>query len=76
MNAALQVTGVAGGSTKLKWTLPQQVMLGGYHELTDTLAIMGNLGWQDWSEFGDVGAGRVGLLAHHHYNGTPFLPRS
>ena len=55
LNAALQVTGIAGGSTKLKWALPQQVMLGGYHELTDTLAIMGNLGWQDWSEFGDVG---------------------
>jgi long-chain fatty acid transport protein len=30
-------------------------MLSAYHELTDHLAIMGNLGWQDWSEFGKVG---------------------
>jgi len=55
LNAALQISGIAGGTTKIKWTLPQQVMLGGYHELTDDLAIMGNLGWQDWSEFGQVG---------------------
>jgi long-chain fatty acid transport protein len=33
-------------------TVPQQVMLSGYHELTDRLAIMGNLVWQNWSAFG------------------------
>jgi len=55
LNAALQITGIAGGTTKIKWTLPAQAMLGAYHELTDDLAIMGNLGWQNWSEFGQVG---------------------
>lgn len=35
-------------------TVPQQVMLSGYHELTPDLAIMANLNWQDWSEFGKV----------------------
>lgn len=55
LNVALQVSGLGGGTTKLKWTLPQQVMLGAYHELTDKLAIMGNLGWQNWSQFGQVG---------------------
>jgi len=44
LNAALQISGIAGGTTKIKWTLPEQAMLGGYHELTDDLAIMGNLG--------------------------------
>jgi long-chain fatty acid transport protein len=34
-------------------TVPQQVMVGGYHELTDRVAIMANLVWQDWSEFGE-----------------------
>jgi len=27
-------------------------MLSAYHELTDDVAIMGNVGWQDWSEYG------------------------
>jgi long-chain fatty acid transport protein len=55
LDAALRLSGLAGGDTKLKWTLPQQVMLGVHHQLSDDLAIMGNLGWQDWSEFGEVG---------------------
>jgi long-chain fatty acid transport protein len=33
-------------------TVPQQVMLSGYHELTERVAIMGNLVWQNWSAFG------------------------
>ena len=32
--------------------IPQAVMLSTYHELTDRWAIMGNIGWQEWSEFG------------------------
>jgi long-chain fatty acid transport protein len=55
LDAALRLSGLAGGDTELKWTLPQQVMLGVHHQLSDDLAIMGNLGWQDWSEFGEVG---------------------
>lgn len=35
-------------------TVPQQVMLSAFHQLTPTLAVMGNLTWQDWSEFGKV----------------------
>jgi long-chain fatty acid transport protein len=38
----------------LGMTTPQQVMLSGYHQLTPDLAVMGNLTWQDWSEFGKV----------------------
>jgi long-chain fatty acid transport protein len=33
-------------------TVPQQVMVSGYHQLTDRIAVMGNVVWQDWSEFG------------------------
>ncbi len=36
----------------LEMNLPQAVMLSAYHELGDRLAVVGNLGWQDWSEFG------------------------
>jgi len=39
---------------------PQSVMLSGYHELNDQWAIMGNLGWQDWSEFGSLDIGVSG----------------
>ena len=33
-------------------TVPQAVMVSGYHQLNDRMAVMGNLVWQDWSEFG------------------------
>lgn len=32
---------------------PQQLMLSGYHEFAHDWAIMGNLGWQDWSRYND-----------------------
>ncbi|MGB5200234.1 MAG: outer membrane protein transport protein [Sedimenticolaceae bacterium] len=55
LNAALQQSGLSDSTTKMKWVLPEQVMLGAYHELTDDLAIMGNVGWQNWSKFGEIG---------------------
>ena len=33
-------------------TVPQQVMASAYHQLNDRIAVMGNLVWQNWSEFG------------------------
>ncbi len=38
-------------------TVPQGVMLGVYHECTDKLALMCDVGWQDWSQFGRVEIG-------------------
>jgi long-chain fatty acid transport protein len=35
-------------------TAPQQLMGSAYHRLNDRWAVMGNLGWQDWSEFADA----------------------
>ena len=35
--------------------MPQAVMLSDYHELNNRWAVVGNMGWQDWSEFGKVG---------------------
>ena len=34
--------------------LPQAVMASAYPECTDRLAIMGNVGWQNWSSFGNI----------------------
>jgi long-chain fatty acid transport protein len=39
----------------LSMTVPQTVMASFYHELNPRWALLGNLGWQDWSEFGKVG---------------------
>lgn len=57
----LKLTNVGPGLTRLLnkkvelgQTAPQTVMLSGYHELTDQLAVMGNFGWQNWKEFGQV----------------------
>lgn len=33
-------------------TIPQTVMVSGYHDLTPEIAIMGNVVWQNWSQFG------------------------
>jgi long-chain fatty acid transport protein len=38
-------------------TVPQSVMLSGYHELTPKWALMANVGWQNWSQFGKVNVG-------------------
>jgi long-chain fatty acid transport protein len=40
---------------KVEFTMPQALMLSAFHELTVRWALMGNLGWQQWSEFGKVG---------------------
>jgi len=38
-------------------TVPQSVMVSGYHQLNEQWAIMADFGWQNWSEFGYVQAG-------------------
>ena len=55
LNAALQLSGLNNAETTFDFTLPNQVMLSGYHELTPDLALMADLGWQNWSQFGQIG---------------------
>ncbi len=52
LQGLLNLTGVASKEVDMKMTIPQAVMLSGYQQLTDRWAIMGNIGWQDWSKFG------------------------
>jgi long-chain fatty acid transport protein len=35
-------------------TIPQTVMLSLLHEINFQWTLMGNIGWQDWSEFGQI----------------------
>ena len=55
LNAALNLSGLRGSTTQLDFTLPRQLMLSVHHDLNRDLAIMANIGWQNWSEFGQVG---------------------
>ena len=41
-------------SLDLGMTVPQSVMGSFYHEFNDQWALMGNVGWQQWSRFGEV----------------------
>jgi long-chain fatty acid transport protein len=40
--------------SNLKFTFPQLVRVGGYHELNDQWALLGTVGWEDWSEFDEL----------------------
>ena len=57
-------------------TVPQHVILSGYHELSDAWAVMGDFGWEDWSDFGKVdvsvsgGANPTSLTTTSSYNDT------
>ncbi len=46
------ITGLAGSQVDLEMTVPQAVMVSGYHQATPRWAIVGNIGWQEWSKFG------------------------
>ena len=39
---------------KLGMKMPQSVMAGGYHRINERWAILGSVGWDDWSRFGRV----------------------
>lgn len=42
------------GELDMGMTVPQTIMASVYHETSDRVALMGNVGWQDWSQFGLV----------------------
>jgi long-chain fatty acid transport protein len=52
LRAALFSSGLARSKADLDMTLPQAVMVSGYHQLNPEWALVANIGWQDWNEFG------------------------
>ena len=63
IGTALQNRGLLNAALDLGITVPQRVILSGYHELSDALAVMGNFGWDNWSQFGKVDVDVAGTLA-------------
>jgi long-chain fatty acid transport protein len=55
LSGLLQTAVFRNAQSTFDFTLPNQVMLSAYQELTPDLAIMVDLGWQNWSEFGQIG---------------------
>jgi long-chain fatty acid transport protein len=55
LSKILSDRGLLSAKLGLAMTLPQAVMFSAYHEISDYFAIMGNVGWQQWSRFGMVG---------------------
>jgi len=67
--------GLTTNDLDLKMTVPQMVMFSAYHEINQRWAIMGNVGWQDWSRFGKVDVGinssnPTSLTVDNDYNDT------
>lgn len=54
---ALRNSGLLTNNLELGVTVPQMVMFSAYHELNRQWTIMANLGWQQWSRFGQVDVG-------------------
>jgi len=52
LQGLLNASGISGSKMDIEMTIPQAVMLSAYHQLTDRWAVMGNIGWQEWSKFG------------------------
>ncbi|MEN6467252.1 MAG: outer membrane protein transport protein [Syntrophaceae bacterium] len=75
LEAFLRSQGLTASKMNLGMTVPQMVMFSGYHELNAKWAVMGNVGWQDWSRFGKVDVSvdsstPVSLTADSNYKDT------
>ncbi|MBM5571973.1 MULTISPECIES: OmpP1/FadL family transporter [Deefgea] len=57
LNAGLQRTGLQNANINLGMNVPQGFNAGIYHELDSQWALLGSLGWQQWSKFGEVDIG-------------------
>ena len=54
LSTILRARGLLGSKVDLTYTIPQQVMASVYQQITDRFALMANLGWQNWAQFGKI----------------------
>jgi len=52
LGALLRLSGLLDAQLKIDMTIPDQLSVGAYHALTDKLALVGTVNWQNWSKFG------------------------
>lgn len=75
LETVLRRRGLTTNDLDLSVTVPQMVMFSAYHELNSKWAVMGNLGWQNWSQFGYVdvqinSSDPKSLTVNNDYNDT------
>jgi long-chain fatty acid transport protein len=75
LQAFLASQGLTTNEMDLSMTVPQMVMFSAYHEINRQWAVMGNVGWQNWSRFGKVDVGinsstPTSLTVDSDYNDT------
>jgi long-chain fatty acid transport protein len=54
---ALRASGLLDAQLKLELNIPAQLAVGAYQALTDKLALVGTVNWQNWSRFKDIEIG-------------------
>lgn len=55
----------------IEMNTPQALTLSAYHDLNDEWALLGSLGWQDWSEFGESSfSGAINLDDDRNFDDT------
>ena len=52
IGAVLGNRGLLDAQLKINMNLPAQLAIGGYQAITDNLAVVGTVNWQNWSRFG------------------------
>lgn len=57
---ALGRAGLLNSDLTLDYTFPQSVMVSAYQQITPKFALLGNVGWQNWSAFGNIGVNLSG----------------
>ena len=57
IQALLNSRGLLNANVDLGVTVPQGVNASFYHETNPRLAVLGSVGWQQWSKFGEVEVG-------------------
>ena len=55
LTASLGRSGLLNSTIGMELKVPQSLVLSVYHDINAKWALMGNLGWQDWSRFGLIG---------------------
>jgi long-chain fatty acid transport protein len=66
---------IGGTKVNIPMEVPQQVMLSGLYDVTPNWSLMGNVGWQNWSAFGEFPIGISALKqrtveANLHFSDT------
>ena len=51
---AVQNRGLLNAHLNLGFRAPQAVMVSAFHDVTDRLALLANVGWEQWSKFGFI----------------------